>query len=372
MTTFDRYLLRRFLHTFVILFVTLFGLYVVIDGFTNVDNFQEGTDDLLVVLQRMGSYYAYQSSMLIDLLGPIVAVSSVMVVAALLVKNSEYQPILAAGIPLARLSVPFATGLLLVTAGILVNQEFVIPQIAHKLQGPRSELKAALQDVTPQTDYTTGIVIEGNALDIPGRQIIGARFVLPAPELVGVLRSVDAESARYVAASDKHPAGWVLTSTSPADYEDLPLTKRGTEYVVPVLGTDEFFVRSDISFDLLCDSSRLAKWQATPELLARIRNPALSQHVARDQTFQLHQRLVQPLLNLIAGLACIPLVIRRETRSLVGSLAMASGVQGLMLGALHGATLLGKAGYVPADIAAWLPVIACGTIAGWVTGYAQT
>ena len=74
MTTFDRYLLRRFLHTFVILFVTLFGLYVVIDGFTNVDGFQEGTDDALVVLRRMGAYYVYQSSMLFDLMGPTVAV----------------------------------------------------------------------------------------------------------------------------------------------------------------------------------------------------------------------------------------------------------------------------------------------------------
>lgn len=372
MTTFDRYLLRRFLHTFVILFVTLYGLYVVIDGFTNVDSFQEGTDDLVVMLRRMASYYAYQSSMMVDLLGPTVAVASVMVVAALLVKNNEYQPILAAGVPLARLALPFAVGLLMVTAAILANQEYVLPRIADKLDGPRSELKAAMQDVTPQIDYTTGIVIEGNSLDVPGRRIVGARFVLPAPEIVGVLRTLDAEAARYVPKTSKNPAGWVLTNTSPANYEELPLTKRGIDYVVPVLGSDEIFVRSDISFDLVFDNSRSATWQATPELVQRIRNPALSQHVARDQTFLLHQRLVQPLLNLLAGLACIPLVIRRESRSLVASLAMACGIQGLMLGALHGATLLGKSGFVPTDVAAWLPVIVCGTLAGWVTGYAQT
>ncbi|HEX6984013.1 MAG TPA: LptF/LptG family permease [Planctomycetaceae bacterium] len=376
MTTFDLYLLRRFLHTFVILFVTLFGLYVVIDGFTNVDGFQEGAESAVVVLRRMASYYGYQSSLLFDLMGPTVAVASVMVVSALLVKNSEYQPILAAGVPLARLAVPFVAGLLLVTAATVANQEFVIPRIAHKLQGPRSELKAVMQDVTPQIDYATGIVIEGASLDVENRRILGAEFILPqagaGPGLVGVLTTLSAEEARYVPQTSKHPAGWVLTNTTPAKYHDLPLTPRGIEYVVPVRGTDEIFVRSDISFDLVCDNSRSATWQATPELVRRIRNPALSRHVARDQTFLLHRRLVQPLLNLFAGLACIPLVIRRESRSLVGSMALACGVQGLLLGALHGASFVGKAGFVAADVAAWLPVIVCGTIAAWVTGYAQT
>ena len=372
MTTFDRYLLARFLHTFVILFVTLFGLYVVIDGFTNVDGFQEGTDDAVVVLKRMGAYYGYQSSLLFDLMSPTVAVASVMVVAALLVKNSEYQPILAAGVPLGRLAVPFVVGLLAVTGMTIANQELIIPKIAHRLQGPRSELAAVMQDVTPQHDYTTGVVISGQSLDVKGGKILGADFLLPVPELVGALTNLSAESACFVHRTSKHPAGWVLTNTSPARYEELPLTERGTQFVIPVLGTNDIFVRSDISFDLVCDNSRSATWQATPELVRRIRNPALSRNVARDQMFLLHRRLVQPLLNLFAGLACIPLVIRRESRSLVGSLALACGVQGLMLGALHGASFIGSSGFAPADVAAWLPVIVCGTIATWVSGYAQT
>lgn len=373
MTTFDRYLLHRFLHTFVILFITFFGLYVVIDGFTNVDNFQEGTSDPLVVLQRMGSYYSYQSSLLFHLVGPTLAVCSVMVVSALLVKNSEYQPILAAGVPLVRLTLPFIVGLLAVTAATVANQELVIPRIAHRLQGERSEFAATvMQEVTPQHDYATGIVISGQSLDINGRKILAAEFVLPCPELVEALTTVSAESARYVPETSKNPAGWVLTHTSPGKWSEIPLTDPGVDIVVPVAGSDEIFIRSDISFDLVCDNSRNATYQSTPEIVRRIRNPALSRNVARDQTFLLHRRLVQPVLNLIAGLACIPLVIRRESRSLVGSLAMAAAVQAVMLGVLHGASALGGTGIVPADIAAWLPIIVCGTIAAWTTGFAQT
>ncbi|MBA3314161.1 MAG: LptF/LptG family permease [Planctomycetota bacterium] len=372
MTTFDRYLLSRFLYTFVILFITFFGLYVVIDGFTNVDEFQNGTDEVLVVLKRMGAYYAYQSSLLLNLMGPTVAVSSVMVVAALLVKNSEYQPVLAAGVPLARLALPFVVGLLLVTGAVVANQEFVIPKIGHKLQGPRSDKVAVFSEITPQHDYSTGVMISRGSLDTKHERVVNAEFLLPVPDLVSALTTVYAESARYVRKTSTNPAGWVLTETTPAHYREIPLTKLGTRFVRPVAGTDEVFIQSDISFDLVVDNSRSATWQATPEIVRRIRNPALSRNVAREQTFLLHGRLVQPLLNLFAGLACIPLVIRRESRSLVGSIAMACGVQGVLLGALHGSAALGKAGFVPADVASWIPVILCGTLAAWSTGYAQT
>lgn len=371
MTTFDRYLLRRFLHTFTILFVTLFGLYVVIDGFTNVDGFQEKASDATVVLRRMASFYAYQSSLMFDLMGPTVAVASVMVVAALLVKNSEYQPILAAGVPLSRLAVPFVIGLLVVTGAVVANQEFVIPRIAHKLQGPRSELAVVLRQVTPQFDHTNGLIISGNSLDPDKKVIAGAEIVLPAPELVHGPTTLYAESARYVPKTSTNPAGWVLTAPTPR-HAELPLTGEGAKVVRPVAESSEVFVRSDISFDLVADGSRNATWQATPEIVKRIRNPALSSTVARQQMSQLHGRLVQPLLNLFAGLACIPLIIRRESRTLIGSFALATGVQGVLLGVLQGATLLGKTGFVAADVAAWIPVVVCGTIAAWVTGYAQT
>ncbi len=40
-TTFDRYLIARYLQIFVILYLSVFGLFVVIDGFSNVDEFQD-------------------------------------------------------------------------------------------------------------------------------------------------------------------------------------------------------------------------------------------------------------------------------------------------------------------------------------------
>lgn len=374
MTTFDSYLLRRFLQTFVILFVTFFGLYVVIDGFTNLDGFQEsasGTVTTWVVLRRMAIYYAYQSSMLVDLVGPTVAVSSVMVVAATLVKNSEYQPILAAGIPIVRICWPMALGLLLVTMAVLANQELVIPRIAHRLNGPRSEQAPLLHKMRPQHDYSTGIVISGETLAVKKRQILEAEFILPR-ELVTSLTTISASSARYVPQTNRNPAGWVLSDPLPGNYRLLPLTDLGRKTVFPVAESDEIFIKSEIDFGLIVDGSRSASRQSTVELIHRIRNPAVSENLTRQQTLLLHQRIMQPLLNVIAGLACIPLVIRRESRSLVTSLALAAGVEGVMLGTLFFGGWLGKSGILAVDIAAWTPVVLCGAIGAWATGYAQT
>ena len=114
MTLFDRYLLRRFLSVFLILFLSTFGLFTVIDGFTNMDEFQS-TGDLSDALQRIGEYYFLQTSIFLEMVGAILSIVSAMVVFAMLQKHSEIHPILAAGIPTYRLAVPILLGTLCVS-----------------------------------------------------------------------------------------------------------------------------------------------------------------------------------------------------------------------------------------------------------------
>ena len=88
LTTFDRYLLGRMLHTFAVFFTATYGLYVVIDLFTNIDAFQvvaqaeadaarlagnprSDTDLLLNVLSRIGMYYTWHLSDFLELAGPL-------------------------------------------------------------------------------------------------------------------------------------------------------------------------------------------------------------------------------------------------------------------------------------------------------------
>ena len=81
MTTFDRYMIRTFFHVFVICFVSTYGLYIVIDGVTNFDAFEQtySARGSLVIFAKMAEHYLFHSLLYFDLVGPIVTILSVIV-----------------------------------------------------------------------------------------------------------------------------------------------------------------------------------------------------------------------------------------------------------------------------------------------------
>ena len=379
--TFDLYLLKRFLHTYAGLFVTFYGLYVVIDGFTNMDGFQEGAEHFGVILARMGRHYGWQAAVLLDLTGPVLLVCTVMVSLALLVRNSELAPMLASGVPTSRVARPFLLGTAAMTAVLTLNQEVVLPGIAHKLQAPKNDADLVYKDVEPTADFSSRILISDGRLNLRDVTVEEVEFDLPAPELVTEFLWLRAATARFRPAGGGVPAGWVLTDCDPP-FEDLPLTPRGAELVRRVerkdaatgelTPTGEVFVRTDIDFSQLHSQTRRAARCGTPDLIARIRNPAFSARAKREQTVTLHERFRQPVLNLLAVLVAVPLVIRREGRGLIVCLAVCSGVMGVLLGVMQGGRMLGIAGLIPADLACWLPVFLCGGLAAALGGKTLT
>ena len=89
-TTFDRYLLGRLLHTFAVFFVAAYGLYIVIDLFTHIDDFQERASSAsnVEMFRRILEFYAFRAFEFLELAGPVLIVISVIVVLGLLQKHS--------------------------------------------------------------------------------------------------------------------------------------------------------------------------------------------------------------------------------------------------------------------------------------------
>ena len=162
-TTFDRYLIARYLQIFVILYLSVFGLFVVIDGFSNLDEFQDHAKNAVELLMLMGGYYANQSTVFLDMCGPILTVVDAMVVFALLMRNSELHPILAAGVPAWRLLVPITLSTALVNGFMCVNQELIIPRLAGVLAPGRDSLFKGAIEIEPLTDPSSGVYIDGRS-----------------------------------------------------------------------------------------------------------------------------------------------------------------------------------------------------------------
>lgn len=371
MNTLDRYLFKRFLHTFAILFVSTFGLFVVIDGFTNVDGFQEGRDSSWEVFMFMFAYYTFQSSLFFNLIGTVISVVAVMVVFALLQKNSEFHPVLAAGIPTYRLFKPMLLGLALVSGLMMINQELIIPKIASQLNSPRSVHVSKGTPVEPLYDRQSRIHIGGKGLDTARKILLEPEFLLPLPEISNNFVVLKANQGMFFARSTKGKSGWLLKGIKRA-YEDLDLTPRGKEFVLPTKNPQEIFVVSDVTFSELSRRSQDHRFLSTEQLAERIRNPSTGFISVRRMEIQFHWRIVRYLLNLISVFIVVPIILRKESRSLVMNMALCATFMGSLYGFSQLMLFAGKANFVSPDLASWSSVIVCGTIGAWFTGMVQT
>lgn len=372
-TTFDRYLLARYWHVFGIGFFATVGLYVVFDGFTNIDAFQErsGGADTLTVLGRMAEYYGYQSLLMFELVGPILTVISTMVVFALLHKHRELNPILSAGVPTFRLVVPMLVGTLIVNGLLMLNQELVLPAVAGELIKSIGSGAQDVQRVSMRRDFSSHIEISAEGLILAERKLVKPEFLLPAPEVNAEIATLKAEHAVYHRRTKHRPAGWHLTNVTPA-YSDLRLTATGEAVVLPLDNPEDLFVVTDIGSEQLSGSAVVYRYQSTWELVERLRNPTFSMMTSRSQALHLHERMTRPLANLLAVCLTVPLVLRRESFSIITNLAVCVGAMICLLALAQACNYLGRINWVPLDLAAWLPIIISGGLVAWFSDRVQT
>ncbi|AMV21856.1 LptF/LptG family permease [Planctomyces sp. SH-PL14] len=371
LTTFDRYLLFRYLYVVVGMFLAAWGLYVIVDGFTNID--MRGASERagpLGLLTQLGMYYLYQSTMIFDLVGPTIGVMSIMIVLALMLRQGEVHPVLAAGVPTYRLMWPFFVGIMLVNLLLIGNQEYLIPRIADRLQGPRGEVQSAGRAVEPQYDTQTWIFFSGRQLFLGERTIKEAEFRLPST-LTTMQRPLRAKEAVNLPASGDRPACWLLRDVSPKPNE-IDLTEEGREIVIPRKNGTDLFLVCDMTVEQLYKQNTAFKYLSTIDLLRRVQRPSGQTASIRGQIVQVHSRLTRPVLMVLGLFLVFPLIIRRERDSLIGNISVTMATLGCVFGLWQGGQFLGQSAVMPAELAAWSPLIFGGSLSAWLSGVMRT
>lgn len=373
MTTIDRYLLGRFWHVFGIGYVATVGLYVVFDGFTNIDAFQDrsGGANSLVVLGRMAEFYGYQSLVMFEMVGPILTVIATMVVFSLLIKNRELNPILAAGVPAARLVLPMLIGTLAVNGLLMLNQEVLLPAVADELLKPMGSGTEDTQRVFVRRDFSSHIEISGEGLVLTEQKLLHPEFLLPAPEINAEITTLRAEHAIYHRKTKQRPAGWHLKEVTPG-FDNLRLTAAGQKVVLPLEEPDDLFVVTNVSSEQLSGMVSAYRYQSSWELVDRLRNPSFSTMTARSQVLHLHERMTRPLGNLLAVCLAVPLILRRESFSIIANMAVCCGIMLCLMALAQAAIYLGRINWLSLDFAIWLPIIVCGGMVAWFSQRMQT
>jgi len=374
--TYDRYLLRSFIHTFGVCFIATFGLVAVIDLFENLDELlkQNGNNGTLSLLGLIVTLNGYRSILFLDRAGPALTIITVMTVLILLQRSGELHPLLAAGIPMYRVLRPVIFAAISVNAILLINQELLVPRVAFAEHELRHRNDPSQSEVESLTDHSTRISIDGDHVHVAERTIEHPVFTLPSPSLVTEITPIEAKSAKYIPAKRGQPAGWLIRDVTSPTVADIShrLTERGRELVFVRRTAPDVFVVSAITCDQLFKRSSSFTSLSTPELLDRIRCPAFGLVSVHRLVLYLHSRFLQPLINTIAVLLTVPLMVRRESPGLVADSSLCGFVLAVLFGLTQGFQSLGASHVITPDLAAWGPVVIGGTLSAWLSGVIRT
>jgi lipopolysaccharide export system permease protein len=350
----DRLLIRSFIKSYVICLVCLLTLYVVVDLFTNLDDFTDQHNGLHDVLHHIAAYYGYKVTQIFDRLSEVIVLLAATFTVALIQRNNELLPLLSAGVPTRRVVFP----VLVCACGMLglsvANQELVISRIGNNLMNDRDDPEGK-KDLLVQGAYEpNGIHVEGRVAKREGLRV--QKFFVVIPEhFAGYNISLSAEEARYVPPreGDPHSGGWLMTGTQPETLENW------NNRVLELIDPGKYFLRTQsVDFESVTRSRTWFVFASTARLRRELSKADAARMAAMAVLF--HMRLTRPVLGLILVLMGLGVILRDQNRNVFISAGLCLLLCGLFFAAQFACKSLGDSEYVSPALAAWLPVLAFG------------
>lgn len=368
----DRYLLRQFVQVFVICFVSLAGLYTVIDAFGRLDDFTGGGRSAAEAARAAGRYYALQSLGFFNKTSGVLTLIAAMFTVTWIQRHNELTALLAAGVPRLKVLTPVLAASVAVAAVAGALREVVLPGLRAEISLDSKDLGGGREvDLSPRYDNATDVLIAGKSTNLVTGVIREPRFTLP-PRLSGPFgKQVDGASAVYLPPEGARPGGYVVSGvTAPVAIDTQPavadpdgkivvITRRNAPWLEP----GQAFIASGVSFELLAAGSKWRDLASTRELVRELANP--SADLGPDVRTAVHSRLVQPLADVALLLVGLPLVVSRGSGNPFVAIGLAVGVVTAFFALTLGGQALGGGGWVRPALGAWLPLLAFAPLAAY-------
>jgi lipopolysaccharide export system permease protein len=208
----DRQRYWAFLKAYVICYVSLVGLYIVIDAFSNLDEFTKRADGAAETFQIMSRFYLIHQSEFFDRLCGVIGMMAAIFTVTWMQRNNEQLAMLAAGISTHRAIVPVLVSSVIVSLIAVANQEIVMPYYGEELS--RRHDDDGMQRVNfVSTRYDArGIMMHGKSADRASRTIMKLYVTVPYT-VFGKIREIDGKQGCYI--PPDHPTarlkgGWLI------------------------------------------------------------------------------------------------------------------------------------------------------------------
>jgi lipopolysaccharide export system permease protein len=361
-TIIDRYMLRQFVQVLVICFMSMVGLYIVIDAFGHLDHFVDYADKHGNLLGTMAKFYAYRTLSFFDWTSGLLALTAAMFTVTWIQRHQEMTALLAAGIPRLRVLRPVLVAAIAVSILAVANREWMIPNSRQQLALDSKNLGGEhATELKARFDSQSDILIGGDTIVPAEKKIVRPNFMLP-PGLDEYGRQLTAHEATFLPATADRPSGYLLSGVSaPKLLLTQPTLKINDRPVILAprdydwLADHQVFVVSGVSFEFLSAGSNWRDHASTRELIHELRSP--STDLGADVRYTIHSRLMQPLLDATLLFLGLPLVISKGNRNPFVAIGMCVAVVTLFMTVRLGCQSLCLTGWLLPPLAAWLPLM---------------
>jgi len=357
MTLLDRSIFRAYLRSYAICFVSLLSLYIVLDLFTNLDDFARDDQGFGSMLTHIGTYYMYRSVQIFDRLNDAMVLLGAMFTVSWMQRSNEFLPLLSAGVSTHRIVRPILLGSCLMIGVGVANQELLMPEITEALMSNRDDPVGEKQIEVRGGYDKTGVHIEGMTGFRKGMKVNFMYVTIPETTQNSMVHLAAVE-ARYIPKSEeKHSGGWLLIGTTPPEIENWNRNE-----ILEMIDPGKYFLHTnDLNFETATRPKNWYTLASTPRLRELLLDPE-SQRIPAVAV-QFHMRLVRPVIGLTLVIFGLALILRDQTRNVFISagqcLVMCAAFYGIIFASKH----LGETDLLAPALAAWLPALVFGPIA---------
>ncbi len=352
LTLIDRQMIFGYVKAYLICMVSLIGLFIVVDLFTKLDEFTEGTESFQQVMNYIITYYGMACAGIFDrLCEPIVLLSGMFTI-ALLQRNNELLPLLSAGVSTRRVARPVLLAAFGMLSLAILNQELLLPRVDSYLAQSK-DFKGTKEKSGLQGGYeSNGVHISGRSAIKKDLTVQGFTCVFP-PKLgsEGIL-TLQAKEARY----EPDKRAWLLRETIPLEVNNW----RRKDLLQWVSSGTYYLYTKDIDFDTMIRTKDWYMYCSTWSLLGELAKAHSSQVAGVAVVF--HMRLTRLVLGMLLVFMGLSIILRDQNRNVFISTGLCLGLCAVFFITIFFCKHLGENESLPPALAAWFPVIFFGPL----------
>lgn len=358
-TILDRQLIVSYVKSYIVCLTSLMGLFIIVDLFMNLDNFQEAQRGFGSFIAFISAYYASKATLIFDRLSEAIVLMAAMFTIAWMQRNNEILPLLSAGVSTRRIVMPVLISACAMVGLAVLNQELVLPHIDPYLVEYRGDTRGEKEMDVKGGYEANGIHISGTRAYKKDLTVKDFTVVFPNKLDYEGLPPLQAKEAKYRPAgtNGRAHAGWEMFGVTPAT---LPgWTRKDGLLENPVPG--RYFLRTnEIDFRTATRAKNWAQFIPTASLLDEMTRIDHNKLAAVAVMF--HSRITRPLLGMLLVFMGLSIILRDQNRNVFISTGLCLILCALFFLAGFATRFLGDHNHVAPIIAAWLPVLIFGPL----------